>query len=188
MKKIIILMLLVVVVLGVTSCATTYDKKPFMKGEAGFRAEPNSMWARPTEIGYEIIGDVEGTAEYSTLFGYIPLGDSPVSAGLTGIFGTGADNVGARCAAYDALKTIGADGIYITSIYTTTKSGLVTKETVTVKGKALKLVDLGTVDQKRADTVRYLNANGGLDKGNLAPNVSADGAFGALGGIFSFGF
>lgn len=188
MKKLIILTLLVVVALSVTSCATTYDKKAFMKGEAAFSAEPNSMWARPTEIGYEIVGDVEGTAEFSKLFGYIPLGDSPAAAGLTGIFGTGADNVGARCAAYDALKTIGADGIYITSIYTTTTSGIVTKETVTVKGKALKLVDLGTVDQERADAVRYLNANGGLDKGNLAPNVGTDGAFGALGGLFSFGF
>lgn len=187
MKKPIILMLLVIVAFAVTSCSTTYDKNISMKGDASLKTESNVMWARPTEMGYEIMGDVEGTAEFSKLFGFIPLGDSPAT-GLTGIFGTGSDNVGVRYAAYDALKTIGADGIYITATYTAVTQGIVTTEKVTIKGKALKLVDLGVVDEKRADTVRYLGGSGSLDKTNLAPNVSEDGAFGALGDLFSFGF
>ena len=141
-------------------------------------------------MGYEIIGDVEGTAEYSMLFGIIPMGDAPkVDFNLMGFFGNQtASNPGVKFASYDACKTVGADGIYITSVYTESSvNPFVTTELVTVKGKALKLVDMGTVDQDRVDTVRYLGAAGGLDKNNLAPNINKDGTFGGLASLFSFG-
>ncbi len=185
MKKLIIFALLAVIVLGMSAC-TTYDKKPLMKDDIALSTETNSMWARPSEVAYEIIGDVEGTVEYSKLFGYLPLGDTPATS-IASIFGTASNDVGARCAAYDAMKTVGADGIYVTSIYSSSTNNIILiKETVTVRGKALKLVDLGTVDQERADTVRYLKAAGGLDKTNIAPNLNADGVFGGLGSLFSF--
>jgi len=189
MKKVFYMLLLAAVLLTAISCASTYDKTPFMKGEAGFSAEGGQMWARPTEVGYEIIGDVEGTVEYSTLFGFIPLSDTPASANLTGIFGSGVDDIAAQCAAYDAMQTVGADGIYILSIYSTKAANIFTStETVTVKGKALRLVDLGTINEERADTVRFLGAAGGLDRRNLAPNVSDGSTFGSMGGMYSYGF
>ena len=189
MKKIVVLLLLVMVVFSTTSCITTYDKKMLMSGDAKLSAETLTTWARPTELAYEIIGDIEGTAEYSLLFGVIPLGDAPKID--FNIFGNQASNSpGVKLAAYDACKTVGADGIYVTAIYTESKQGLfVNSELVTINGKALKLVDLGTVDQERADTVRYLNAAGGLNQENLAPNIGESGtAFGALGDLFSFAF
>lgn len=190
MKKAIVFLLIAVTAFATMSCSTTYDKNVSMRGEASFSAEEQALWSRPSEVGYEIMGDVEGTAEYSLLFGAIPLGDAPaVDFSISGLLGGNTNNPGVKFAAYDACKTIGADGIYITSVYTESKNGLfVDTESVTVKGKALKLVDLGTVDQERADTVRFLNANGGLSKANLAPNVSEGGSFGALSNIFSFAF
>ena len=188
MKKIIVLLLVAATAIVMMSCSTTYDKNVAMREEAAFSAETHGMWSRPTEVGYEIIGDVEGTAEYSLLFGFIPLGDSP-AVDFTIFLGGSANNPGAKFAAYDACKTVGADGIYITSVYTESKTNpFLSTETVTVKGKALKLVDLGTVDQERADTARFLGASGSLNKSNLAPNVSEEGAFGALSNVFSFGF
>lgn len=189
MKKLVILMLLVAIAFAVTSCTTTYDKNMYMDDPAAFTSEEHGMWTRPLEMGYEIIGDVEGTAEYSMLFGVIPMGDAPaIGFNVFGFFGNqNASNPGVKFASYDACQTVGADGIYITSVYTESKKGLfVNSELVTVKGKALKLVDLGTVDQERVDTVRYLNAAGGLDKGNIAPNVSEGGIFGGLSNLFVF--
>lgn len=187
MKKLVILLLLIVVAFAVTSCSTTYDKNLYMSEAASLTTEDHSMWTRPIEVGYEIIGDVEGTAEYSMLFGFIPMGDAPaVDFNLFGFFGNqAAINPGVKFASYDACKTIGADGIYITSVYTeSSKNPFTTTEKVTVKGKALKLVDLGTVDQERVDTVRYLRAAASLDKSNIAPNLSGS-AFGALGNLFA---
>ena len=175
MKKIIILTLLLALALIVTSCSTTYDKNLYMSDAAALSTEGHSMWTRPIEVGYDIMGDVEGTAEYSMLFGFIPLGDAPaVDFNLFGFFGNqAAINPGVKFASYDACKTIGADGIYITSVYTeSSKNPFTTTEKVTVKGKALKLVDLGTVDQERIDTVRFLGAACELDKTNIAPNLS----------------
>ncbi|MDC7227824.1 MAG: hypothetical protein PQJ61_13750 [Spirochaetales bacterium] len=185
MKKLVVIMLLVMVVFGVTSCSTTYDKKMLMTGVSKMTTEPQAMWARPTEVTYEIMGDVEGTAEYKLLFGILPLGDAPKTE--FSIFGNNAANSpGIKLAAYDACKTIGADGIYLTSVYTESKSGLfVNSELVTIKGKALKLVDLGTVDQERADTVRYLEAAGGLNQDNTAPNLTSGSAFSALSSLFT---
>jgi hypothetical protein len=140
-------------------------------------------------VGYEMLGDVEATVEYSKLFGIFALSDTPASADITGIFGSGVNDVASQCAAYDAMETVGADGIYVTSLYSTkTNSVFVTKETVTIKGKALKLVDLGTVDEERADTLRFLRSSGGIDKSNLAPNVAEGSVFGKLGSLFTFGF
>ncbi|HAK44500.1 MAG TPA: hypothetical protein DCO79_01075 [Spirochaeta sp.] len=187
MKKIVILMLLAMIVFSITSCTTTYDKKILISDEGKMTAESVGMWTRPTEIAYEIMGDVEGTAEYSMLFGFFPLGDAPKLE--FSIFGNRASSSpGVKLASYDACKTIGADGIYITSIYTESKQGfLVNSELVTVTGKALKLVDLGTVDQERIDTVRYLGAAGGLNQENLAPNLGGE-AFDGLGGLFRNAF
>lgn len=190
MKKMVLVLLVAAAAVAMMSCSTTYDKNVSMRGEASFAAESHGMWSRPTEVGYEIMGDVEGTAEYSLLFGFIPLGDSPaVDFSISGLLGGSTNNPGVKFAAYDACKTIGADGIYITSVYTESKvNPFISTDKVTVKGKAIKLVDLGTVDQQRADTVRYLGASGGLEKGNLAPNVSEGGSFAGISDIFSFGF
>ena len=189
MEKLVVILIFMTTIFVLASCTTTYDKDMMMSDAASFSASPHYMWTRPTEIAYEIIGDVEGTAEYSLLFGFIPLGDAPKLE--FNLFGNQAtNNPGVKLAAYDACKTVGADGIYIISVYTESKQGFfVDSELVTVTGKALKLVDLGTVDQKRADTIAYLNAlNGNFKQDNLAPNVDNDGAFGSLGDIFTFGF
>ena len=188
MKKLNILFLLTAMFLIIASC-TTYDKTMYMTDEAKMKTEHHQMWTRPNEVAYEIIGDVEGTAEYSMLFNYIPLGDAPkVSFNIFGLGGSmSAENPGVKFASYDACQTIGADGIYITSVYNESKiNPFVKTEIITVRGKALKIVDLGTVDQERADTVRYLGGSGSLDKTNIAPNIAEDGIFGALSGLFVF--
>ncbi len=189
MKKLCYFLIIAVIVLAASSCATTYDKTPFMKGHAGFSAEGSSLWARPSEVGYEITGDIEGTVEYTTLFGFIPLSDTPASANVTGIFGSRVNDIASLCAAYDAMQTVGADGIYILSVYSTRSSNLFTStETVTIKGKALTLINLGTVTEERADTVRFLNAAGGLNQRNLVPNTSEGSAFETMSSMYSNGF
>lgn len=154
---------LVLALLGtiLTGCAT---KQNFvMSDTAVLRSESHQMWTRPIEVGYEIVGDVEGSASAETILGFRvgAGGGSPLSStllfGLLGGGGGGAGNAVVGNAAYEAVTGAGADAIYITR-YTETRTGFLIfykRREATVYGKALRLVDYGVVPMDRADRARF---------------------------------
>ena len=66
---------------------------------------------------------------------------------------------GSKMAVAKAVKENNADGMYILFIEEDSQwSGLVKETTTTVRGRALKLEDFGSVDQQRATEVRIEKA------------------------------
>lgn len=144
-----------------TACST--HRGTVMSDVAQIRAEPHGMWSRPLELGYEVVGDVQGEAESQRLLG-IKLGAETTGGVGIGIFGLIGKLAGGKkaadpivqTAAYNAVVSSGADAIYITR-WEVKKQGLPpifeTKQAI-VHGKALRLVDYGPVDQQRVDQDR----------------------------------
>jgi hypothetical protein len=170
--KRILFLVLIICILMLASCAS-FTKKSYMKDTASFNPEPNGMWTRPTEIGYEIIGDVEGEAEVMRVMGFVASGEAPsakiTESGTTNImffplltirrkFDKSRLTPLERFAAYNAMKSVNADGIYITMAVTEKRGFLpfYSYRKAYVRGKALRIVDLGIVDQERVDKYRYL--------------------------------
>lgn len=123
-----------------------------------------TVWNRPVEVGYALIGDVQGVAEQRTVFG-ITMGTATTGAVdiMGSLFGRGdgAEKVDrldplVQYAAYDAIRETGADAIYITRYEKEVTSALFsTFSKVTVYGKGLKMTELGTVSERRIDQWRF---------------------------------
>ncbi|TVR73701.1 MAG: hypothetical protein EA427_01935 [Spirochaetaceae bacterium] len=142
-------------------CATT-DRKAEAVDRASLQTEPLTSWGRPMEIGYEFVGDVEGTSSFRSILGF-SMGEVPADSSslILGVIG-GASRVppGVNNAVHDAVSRVGADGLYVTSVSSESRSFLFLfrERKVTVRGKAIRIIDLGQVDQARADNYRYLRA------------------------------
>ena len=149
--------------LGVLLASGCMSKKQMtMSDMATLKAEDHAMWSRPLEMGYEVIGDVQGEASMKKILGF---GDAG-GRSLTAMFGAqqttdrGFDTVVAN-AAYNAVVEAGADAIYVTR-YEVEKTGFLmfyTRRDAKVFGKALRLVDYGTVDKDRAYQIRMGGEN-----------------------------
>jgi hypothetical protein len=139
-----------IVLLG--SCGTT-DSNANLSANAGFDPAAHTMWTRPNEVGYEILGDIAGEHDYFTIFG-LTMGDEPTdSSGILSIIVPGNDSNDPmiNAAALNAVENAPeADGIYITS-HVVTETGIPGFKSYRsrVKGKAIKLVDLGRVSEER---------------------------------------
>lgn len=168
--------LTIVLALGVITGCTTTDNRATPVAEAGFAPESLTTWSRPVEISFEIGEDVVGAASYTVVLGVFKSGEVPSSAGgvlsastmlLGAITGKQSDDPEIGTAAHKAVRSVDADGLFVTSveIEEDTFLWLYKKRTVTVRGKALTLVDLGQVSEERADNARYLRLlpSGGID-------------------------
>ncbi len=179
LKKSLSLLLMVAFALIGTAACSTVDRTPQAIDNARMQNEAMTSWTRPVEISYEFVGDVEGSSEFTRIFG-ITTGEAPRGGGgrlaelstllLGTITGDQARAPYVNLAAANAISTIDADGIYVTSVeVTTTGLGfLFYTQTTRVKGKAIRIVDLGVVDQDRADNMRYIRA---LPPGVTLPNT-----------------
>jgi hypothetical protein len=140
------------VLFTIASCSTV-DSNANLSANAGFDPASHTMWTRPNEVGYEILGDITGEHDYITIFG-LTMGDEPTnSSGVFSILmpGSGGDDPMVNAAALNAVENApGTDGIYITS-HSVTVGGIPGFRSYksTVKGKAIKLVDLGRVSEER---------------------------------------
>ena len=131
-----------------------------MSDVASMASEPHRTWSRPVELGYEVIGDVQGDATSRSILG-IRIGAETAGINILGAI-TGEQQIDpiVQSASYNAVVSAGADAIYITR-WEVRKTGLpplfLTK-TAEVHGKALRLLDYGPVQQERNDTYRLEQA------------------------------
>lgn len=144
-----------------------------MSDVASMASEPHRTWSRPVELGYEVIGDVQGEATAQSVLG-IRIGAETGGVGI-GILGaiTGEQQVDpiVQSASYNAVVSAGADAIYITrwEIRKTGLPPLFQTKTAEVHGKALRLLDYGPVDQERNDTYRLEQAGSGRADNDTRP-------------------
>ena len=156
--------LLVVLLIATTGCSTV-DKRLAASAEAALAPESPTTCARPVEITFELGDDIVGQASYQVILG---TGEVPGSAGsgllttstmlLGSISGKQAQDPQISTAAYKAAESAGADGIYVTGveIEEDTFLRIYKRREITVRGKALNIVNLGQVDEARADNARYI--------------------------------
>lgn len=158
----------VVVAVALMSGCSTVDKKLSASADAAFSPEDLTTWARPVEISFELGDDIEGEASYQVILGVFRTGEVPGSAAggllsastmiLGNITGQQAQNPEIGTAAFNAADSVDADGIFVTNVEIVEDKflWLYKKRTITVQGKALSIVNLGQVDEARADNARYL--------------------------------
>ena len=166
----------VALVLATVAGCTTMDRRATPVAEAGFAPERLTTWSRPVEISFEFGEDVVGTASYTVVLGIFKSGEVPTSVGgllsastmlLGAISGDQAKDPQIGTAAFKAVQSVDADGLFVTAveIEEDTFLWLYKKRTITVRGKAMTLVDLGQVSEERADNARYLQL---LPSGGIA--------------------
>jgi len=127
-------------------------------------AEDHRLWTRPTEVGYEMGGEIAGTATSRKILFIFNIGESKppttdVLAVVGGGGGAGLGSVGSF-AAYKAVSEAQVEGIYVTRLEsdsTTGFLGLWSSTTVTLYGRALKLKSYGPISEDRADQWRFRN-------------------------------
>lgn len=167
---------LIVAALLVLSGCSTIDKRLAASADASLSPEPLTTWARPVEITFELGDDIVGQASYQVIFGIFKTGEVPASAGggllsastmlLGSITGKQAQDPQINTAAYKAARSAEADGIFVTGVEIQEDSFLqiYKRREITVRGKALNIVNLGQVDAARADNARYIRLlpNGGV--------------------------
>ena len=141
-------------------CTSTHKNVGMVVG-ASATAEPHVVWTRPLEVGFEMGRYIEAESTTRRLFGCIRVDGDPVQKNthvpMMGVH-TEFSN-GSKMAVARAVKESNADGMYILFIEEDVQwSGLVNTTTTTVRGRALKLEDFGSVDQERATQVRIQEA------------------------------
>lgn len=164
------------VALTSAGCNTLNDANAYFSDKALLRGETHSVWARPTEVGYDVLdGEIVGESETtSVIYGVFYNGTASPGIGdafigiinaIAGRNNVSADDPAVRAAAADAVaKANGVDGIYMTQETDTGTSilwGFYAHRKVTVRGHPLRLKVIGQVSQERSDKIRELQAIGG---------------------------
>lgn len=136
------------------SCASQISTMSVSNDEK-LKAEGMRVWSRPIEIGFQVSGSIEGSADNKTAD---PVALSEAGGMKLNLFSKNkAINVNnlspiAKLAAFNAIQAAKADGMVITMLKET-KSG--SDKTAWVKGMALKLVVYDEVSPERSDSFRY---------------------------------
>jgi hypothetical protein len=163
-----------------TAGCSTNQVSPTVIDTSSARFESLNSWSRPVELAVDVLQETEGEAYTEKIFWWTIEGDSPRVSFLSWVFaGDGQEitSLGRVAAARAIDRTPEADGLYITRIENDSKNYFIyRKERVKVTGRALKINDLGTVSQDRADKVRESRAAVG------AGGVTSSGG----GGLFSW--
>lgn len=135
------------------------NMNPYLQNGASLNPESMKIWARPMEYGLEDLGDVDARAYCVYLFGFWAIAGDTVSIKIPFLGKDKADvgKLGMVAAARAIDRKPGANGIYVLR---TEESGLnfflFKKKNIVVRGKALKIKDLGIVTEERADRIRAL--------------------------------
>lgn len=139
--------------LFVSSCSATMSTST-ASGMSRLKAEPLTIWTRPLEMGFTVIGMGEGTAEDEKMGDSLTskkVVDSSPSFFLAGSIADKALSPMVKLAAFNAIQKANADGMYVTMAKEEdTGSG----KKAWVKGVLLKLEMYGTVPVDRADAAR----------------------------------
>jgi len=154
MKRFFVITLLVFAAVLVCSCSATVATSSVSNDEK-LKAEGMRVWSRPIEIGFQVSGSIEGSADNQTAD---PVALSEAGGSKLNLFSKNksidVDKLSpiAKLAAFNAIQAAKADGMVITMLKET-KDGK--KKTAWVKGIALKLVVYDEVSAERSDAFRY---------------------------------
>lgn len=141
-------------------------------------AQPMMVVSRPHEFGLEMAGDASGTASVEKFLFFTVSGDKPDVT--LPIVGKQSRDPLETLACYRAAQSKGGDAFLAVSSEWERKNFLFLyrKKSVTVKGKSLKITDLGQLSEERADKPINRTSDG-------AGSVQDVGFFKRLFGVFS---
>lgn len=145
------------VALGLVGC-TCLGPRDMIANYGDLQSQTMAIRSRPSEFGLETLGNTRGSASVTKLFGIKIKGDRGMAAitFLTKPEGHIPLGLEAIAASRAIDYTPGADGLYIVRVKKE-RTGLLPiywTNDVTVKGKALKVKDLGIMEVERWDRLR----------------------------------
>ena len=154
MKRFFVITLLVFAAILVSSCAPTISTLSVSNDEK-LKTEGMRVWSRPIEVGFQVVGSIEGNADNKTASA-ISLEEAK-GMKLNLFSKNNAVDVEQlsplmKLAAFNAIQAAKADGMVITMAKETDNQG---NKTAWVKGIALKLVVYDEVSMERSDAFRY---------------------------------
>lgn len=155
MKRFFVTTLMVFAAIMICSCSTRTVSTTSISKEGKLTPEGMRVWSRPIEIGFQVAGTIEGSANNETadatalneakgmklnLFSKNSAVDVEKLSPLM------------KLAAFNAIQAAKADGMLITMAKETNNNG---DKEAWVKGIALKLVIYDEVSVERSDAFRY---------------------------------
>lgn len=158
---------LTMVVMALGSCTSFRAENPQLRTYGRIRAERMAVAFRPTEWGAEDLGPATGEAyelrkSFFRIFDWHVEGDRPLNGKVEAFNFSKKPSELEMLAIQRAIDSVaGADALYVMSIQTTGKKSAVRgTRSVKVTGRALKLNDLGLMDEERWD-LRVIASYGG---------------------------
>ena len=151
--------LIAVAAVATLSACAHNSRSVGMVDKTNLRAENHTVWTRPTEVGFQLGGEISASATARRVLGF-NVGESKPGSSVLAVFapfsGAKLSPVGSF-AAYKAVTDARAEGIYVTRVETESSGFLFfsNNETVTVYGRALTMKDYGPIKEARADRWRY---------------------------------
>lgn len=158
MKRFFIFVILVFTAILVCSCSATVTTSSVSNDEK-LKTEGMRVWSRPIEIGFQVSGSIEGSADNKTA-NAISLEEAK-GMKLNLFSKNNAVDVDKlsplmKLAAFNAIQEAKADGMIITMAKETDDQG---NKKAWVKGIALKLVVYDEVSVERSDAFRYCDVS-----------------------------
>lgn len=164
MKRFFVITLLVFATILFCSCSTHTVSTVSVSKEGKLTPEGMRVWSRPIEVGFQVSGSTEGSADNKK-------SDATALNAVKGLkMNLFSKNEAVdveklsplmKLAAYNAVQAAKADGMLITMAKETDDDG---QKKAWVKGIALKLVIYDEVSVERSDAFRYCEVS--CEKGN----------------------
>ncbi len=130
------------------SGCTSMNKKNFLTTKGSLASAPMTIVSRPTEFGMEVIGEGTGEASNERVLCF-NTGPDKVSAKIPLLGNVTGDPLEA-IACYRAVEALNGDAFYIVKAERSTENFIVVKrDKIKVKGKVLKIKDLGMISPDR---------------------------------------
>lgn len=160
---------------AVTAGCSTIARQNHPTDTAALDAKALAVQSRPVEMGLELVGDSEGAASATRVFGFLVDGDAVKTA--IPLMGQISGDPLQELAAYRAARANKSDAVYIlrTEEDKTGFGFFYNKRTVRVYGKTYKAKDLGLMSAERADKLSTAPA------GSAASGSKKGGLFGFFG-------
>lgn len=150
-SKLAVLCLFGVAISMVSGCSSMM-KKSHLTADGSLSSEAMTITARPREFGLEMIGDAEGSAATEKFLFFTIGGDKAGDVSMP-VYGNKSKSGLETLACYRAARSQDGDAFYSVSTEWDKQNvlGIYRKYSVKVKGKVLRLSDLGDLSEERAD-------------------------------------
>ena len=152
MKKLLGLVTLLVLLSG----CTFMGNKANLSKNGGMSTKPLQIISRENEYALEDAGEITGESYNEKLLFFFNVAGDPTRTTVP-IFGNKISNPVEKMACYKAVEENGMDAIYVISIEREVSNFIFfKKEKVKVRGRGLKMKNLGMVDLERSDKLKII--------------------------------